>query len=138
MTNSGLALTRQDRERLHVLMSQFSSTAGFQITLANLIKRWEQLVQEVQQGYSVSIYEYTNDLGSRDLLATTEAILSDDGKKKLSEFLLPVDDMFRRNTDPLPHSIGGQLPPPSNWWWYRVPKKLSDELRNDLNSEGRL
>jgi len=72
---------------------------------------WCSFVERVERGYSDSIYEYTNDLSSRDLLEELLAKAPESAKAKLTRFIHPS-------------------------WWFGVPRIVGGELEADLHSQG--
>ncbi len=131
-----LNLVPGDQERLLKIMKDISTASRFEQSLDDLIARWSSLTAEVEKGYNDSIYEYTNDLGTRDLLARINSELSEDGQNKLASMLAPLDDRFLLATIPLSQSIRAGKDELSAWWWYRAPRKLTEELKKDLVKEG--
>jgi hypothetical protein len=104
--------------------------------LVKLISDWMLFVEQVETGYPSSIYEYTNELGGRNILESILQTVSSQGKLLISEAVLPIDKRFLSATTSLTRPIR-QLPGrEEHWWYYRVPKKLPEELSQDLISEG--
>lgn len=106
-------------------------------TLEELFLRWEKFVTEVEGGYTLSIYDYTRDLGTRDTLeGIAKGLSGTDFRKKVQERLAPFDDRFRLATRPSDKPIAPGADLHDRLWWFRVPRKLSGELREDCLAEG--
>ena len=86
--------------------------------------RWTRFVAEVEQGYDLTIYDYTNNLAARDNLEADSAGV-----------LKPLDDRFRSATRDAARVLPG-APDDAKWWWRRVPVRPGEELTVDLEREG--
>lgn len=126
-------LSQEEEKLLEPIMTVLSKRAGFNITLARLLKKWEWFVEVVEQGYDDSIYEYTNDLSVRDLLESVSVACPPPLRDRLTDTLDAWDDRFRKATvalqKPLMQREGNEQP---GWWWVRVPVRLGAELEKDL------
>ncbi len=106
------------------------------LTIDALIDVWGRFVLQVENGYKLSIYDYTNDLMVRDqldeIIAGTPPTLSSD----IQAILEPWDDRYRLATvaSTKPILPGPDVSTRRRWW--RVPRNLSGELRDDLLSDG--
>lgn len=129
-------LTEEDQERLTAVLKETSSNAGFEQSLARLLNNWAVLVNTVEEVYDDSIYEYTNDLSARDLLAEIGAALSETGRAQLERLLNPWDQRFKNATYPTQVPAFFRTDDNRPWWWHRLPIRMGDELFNDLISEG--
>ena len=94
------------------------------MTEGNLVQRWEHFVREVERGYDLTIYDYTNDLQTRDELARANDATVE-----------PLDARFRATTRPASRPLPG-APDDAAWWWTRVPLRPSGELAADIKAEG--
>jgi hypothetical protein len=92
------------------------------------------LVSAVERGYRNSIYEYTNDLTVRDRLAAVLTYLSSDARAALEPDLVPLDARFVAATRSSSVPVTGAGVDPA-WWWWRIPLRLVEELRADLEAE---
>jgi hypothetical protein len=100
-------------------------------SLAHMLRSWESLVVAIERGYQDSIYEFTNDLSIRDVLAELEQLAPPQLAAKLSMALTPLDLRLDAATKVAKRSLA----PPSSttsWWWSRVPKLQIGELAADL------
>lgn len=98
-----------------------------------LTSSWRTFVASVERGYGDSIYDYTNDLTVRDRMALVLDEVSDEVRAVVEPELVTIDARFVEATGP------SQVPIPGGdgrgWWWWRVPTRLGDELRADLEAE---
>jgi hypothetical protein len=63
-----LELTPDESRALSEILADLSQRAKYEVSLDRLLSNWVRFVDEVEQGYQDSIYEYTNDLSNRDTL----------------------------------------------------------------------
>ncbi len=89
--------------------------------------RWFRLVEEVEQGYSSTIWEYQNDLDGRQILQELMNILPVPLGPKLSRILQPWDNRFREATQVTDKRLCTPSVEELSWWCYRVPKLRSAE-----------
>ncbi|HEX3069973.1 MAG TPA: hypothetical protein VHX14_15500, partial [Thermoanaerobaculia bacterium] len=104
------------------------------LTLDKLTQRWSQFVIEVEAGYKLSIYDYTNDLCVRDVLDDAIDLAPETVRDVIRASLAMWDDRYRlatrRSTSPL--LPGDDIV--SRARWHRVPRLLMGELKDDLIS----
>ena len=129
-------LSPEEAQELKRLLASLSERAKYPLSLNDLLERWKNFVHQVEQGYQHSIYEYTNDLSTRDLLEEILLGVPSALHDKLANIIAPPDKRFFDSTlevaRPLLQGIDGESP---NAWWLRVPKKLTEQLEEDLRSE---
>jgi hypothetical protein len=109
-----------------------SSSTSFE----KLLEQWQVFVREVEAGYTMSIYDYTNDLSTRDLIEEVLRRTPSSLQAALRAEVEPWDDRYRLATKPSDTPI---LPGPDvadNPRWRRIPRALIGELRDDFLNEG--
>jgi hypothetical protein len=126
-------------ERIVDILEEFRERAQWASapTLDGLIARWSTFVQEVESGYSLTIYDYTNDLATRDLLEDILGRVCEQESGEVASLLAPWDERFKFATA----SLDGSLPGADafhGWWWRRLPRKVTGELEVDLKGAGLL
>ena len=103
---------------------------------SKLLAKWGTFVARVERGYTLTIYDYTNELAVRDLLSQADATSALPSTADLTE-LDKLDERFRaatrENTRPIMPGFAGDP-----WWYYRIPLKLCGELLSDLRHEGQI
>lgn len=91
-----------------------------------LIVMWEEFVAEVRTGYRATVYEYCNELASRELLEEIKTATSPATKAFLESLIAQPDDVFRKAT--VAHRAGWDLSEyfsvGDGWWWLRGPLDL--------------
>ena len=120
-----------DVQQFAPLERRWTERAKFELTVPELIRRWERFVVKVEQGYASLIEEYQNDLDTRKLLQEAIEELRDGTAQRLSDMLRPWDRRFEAATVPSDPPIwrGG-------WWAERMPKILVGTLAEDVRRRG--
>lgn len=98
-----------------------------------VVSQWASLVQEVEEGYEMTIDDYTNDLSVRRTAHEARQYLTPLILEALDERLKPLDDRFRAAT-----YEAGKLPGSgqAHWWETRLPRVLVGELAEDVDRMG--
>ncbi len=95
---------------------------------AGLVRHWEQIVEDVERGYQLTLDDYRNDLDLRDLLAGALAAATADERESLTARVEAADRAFRDATEP-GRPIRNDTP---HWWYRRRPRAMGSALRKDL------
>jgi hypothetical protein len=96
-------------------------------TMNERVDGWGKLVEVVEDGYTMTVDDYTNDLDTRRWLDLAVPMLSDRVRGSLRGRLAPLDERFLAATvEPT-----GILPGCDGSWWCRLPRVLVGELRED-------
>lgn len=107
-----------------------------QTAVGPLLHAWASFVRRVETGYALSIYDYTNDLSTRDLLEEALPNLplaeGEASRARLSEWDLRYEQATRPSVRPLAPGIQDG----ARAWWFRIPLRLGGELESDLRDEG--
>lgn len=133
-----LHLSREETQVMDTILARLSERARYRFTFDDLVQRWETFVAQVGQGYTDSIYEYTNDLSMRDVIQEVLQNTEESLRQKLLAVVQPVDQRLEQATREIGRSLLGDKTSKVAWWWFRVPTRLSGELEDDLRSEGLL
>ena len=72
-----------DLQQLELTTRMFSERAKFRIDLSYLLNSWSKFVHRVERGFDDTIYDYRNDLDTRDLLDEIGRVLSAEGRETL-------------------------------------------------------
>jgi len=93
------------------------------------VAAYEGLVEQLGGGYSMSIYEYANDLSCRQQL---EDARSEGAVQELWGRIEDADSRLRQILRPTKHCIHGSYPRECFWYWGYPPN--SPELESDLKA----
>lgn len=135
MSEHHLVLSEAEKESLKPALSD-TRYASF----GQVMQAWERFLEKVELGYELSIYDYTNDLSIRSILATVLDRVEGEPKKRITRWLEPLDHRFTRATfvSPRPPFPGALTRRPDHWWYARLPVKLLGELKESVEREGLL
>jgi hypothetical protein len=124
-----------DAERLLLkeALEEVSARAKYPVSLDRLLNTWSAFVRDLERGFESNIYDYSNSLGSRDLLDEILRRLPADLRITIHEVLDPWDERFDKATRPTDRPISPGAEERSTRW-LRVPKILREELRRDLDA----
>jgi hypothetical protein len=110
------------------------------VTLIGLLDSWRGLVEEVENGYEDSVYEYANDVDSRVILQRVIESASSEPADELRRWLRSWDERFGAATvrapEPFHGSADAEDPAAASPWHWRIPLRLTGELKADLEAMG--
>lgn len=108
--------------------------------LAGLVESWEKVVQSVDEGYSLSLDDYLNDLDSRQLLGEALAVASPSDVEKFDGRIQAADDQMRSLTTRTSICLWGDeiaeeegWTPKKNWWYYARPIDADPDLLAEID-----
>ena len=127
-----VSTTDGSSDDLTTVLGLMSVRARRTLTLDGLIGDWKRFVGEVERGYSLTVYDYTNDLGTRRQLAEVINEVTPEVAREIEARLAQFDDRFRNATRPSSTPVGGGSQSQEEWWMFRIPWRLRGELKSDL------
>lgn len=74
-------------------------------TVAEMVDKWEGLVSEVEQGYTHTIHEYTNDLYSRNWLQEASGLLHGFVVQDWTPQLSPSEEYLQASREAVPSMV---------------------------------
>jgi hypothetical protein len=132
-----IQLTGDERIALDQKIDDFRQSGSLRtFSLEKSIHNWRSLVEAVEIGYGLGVYDYTNELTNRDILQRFLDTLPKTLEVHINESIKPIDDTLLSLTDESDMDLlgaGGEWQSKA-WWWHRLPKKIGDELKEDLES----
>lgn len=129
---------QEEREALSKIMEEIREEWGFtkSFDLSDLLRKWQNLVVETENGYQLSIHDFTHDLSMRDLLEQVKEAVPVRLRQELDAKIAPWDRRFWLATEaserPIEPFDGAKE------WWFRIPRLSSQELTESLMAEGLL
>jgi hypothetical protein len=133
-----LDLSPDEQQELVRLLAELAERSGRRDSLDAMVRRWRDLVTQVERGYDDSIYEYTNDLSVRDRLERVVQGARPGLRAKLEDRLAEDDRRFEAATEDSARPLADFAEAAPPWWWRRVPRRRAGELAEDLESLGYL
>src|SRR5262245_44880879 len=76
--------------------------------LKGLVEDWEKTVRSIEDGYSLTLDDYLNDLDARQLIAEVLPVASDDQRAEVAARLRRADEKMRSLTRLTPVSLWGE------------------------------
>jgi hypothetical protein len=123
-----------------VAHERHAGTVGRHVTFIGLLSSWRGLVEQVEEGYDESVYEYANDVDSRRILGRVAESASERPRETLLAWLRPWDERFEAATVRAAAPFHGRPEPDSphaaSPWHWRIPRRLLGELKADLEDMG--
>jgi hypothetical protein len=108
--------------------------------LEGLVENWEQTVHAVEEGYSLTLDDYLNDLDARQLIAEVSPVASDEQRAAIASRLRQADEKMRTLTRLTPVSLWGEevaaeegWTPEENWWYFARPIQADPELLAEID-----
>ena len=108
--------------------------------LEGLVESWEKTVREVEEGYSLTLDDYLNDLDARQLIAEALGVARDDQRAMINARLTRADDKMRSLTEPTEVCLWGdeiaheeRWTADENWWYFARPIKADSELLAEID-----
>jgi hypothetical protein len=96
--------------------------------LEYLIPRWEKTVLKIKNGYTMTLYEYLNDMDTRKIINEVWSLASDEQIDQYQERLKAADEVYFDSTVPSEECIWGSQNAAKygyiqevDWWYYHVP-----------------
>jgi len=133
-----LSLSQEERTILQQILRTQSQRSMYPMAFDKLIHDWARFVTTVERGYVQSIYEYTNDLSTRDLIQEILDKVPSKLRLKLLASIEPWDQRFFASTKPVDKPVRLNRKGKAAPWHVRVPMNPGLELEKDLRSEGLL
>lgn len=108
--------------------------------LAGLVESWEKVVQSVEEGYSLTMDDYLNDLDGRQLLEDALSVASAAELARFEDRIQQADDQMKSLTrrtgvclwsDEVAEEEGWT--PKKNWWYYSRPIDADADLLAEID-----
>jgi hypothetical protein len=110
--------------------------------LHGLVKKWENTVRAVKQGYAFGLDDYLNDLDGRQLIEETFAVASEKQKEAFLDRVRRADTLMKSLTVPLEKCLWGETvaksegwTPKKNWWYFSKPINAAPELLSEIEGK---
>jgi hypothetical protein len=107
--------------------------------LEGLVEGWEKTVRQVEEGYSLTLDDYLNDMDGRQLIAEALVVASDQQRAAIAARLSLADEKMRSLTEQTKVCLWGEevaeeegWTPEQNWWYFARPIKADFELLDEI------
>lgn len=85
------------------------------------LTEWSNFIIEIENGYNLTIDDYTNDISLRDKIQIIIDNSHQETKDKIVQRITEWDTRFIKNTNKLNEPLIPNIKRPVQWWWYRIP-----------------
>jgi len=107
--------------------------------LRGLAESWEEVVRSIEEGYSLGLDDYLNDLDGRQLLEEALAVAPAQEKKTALHRVRRADAKMQTLVRPAGRCLWGDKTARQegwtarkNWWYFSIPVNPGEELLNEL------
>ena len=108
--------------------------------LRGLAESWEEVVRSVEEGYSLGLDDYLNDLDGRQLLDEALAVAAAQEKKTALQRVRRADAKMKTLVRPAGRCLWGDetarqegWTAKKNWWYFSMPIRPSEELLAEID-----
>ena len=110
--------------------------------LQGLAESWEEVVRSVEEGYSLGLDDYLNDMDGRQLLDETLAVAPAEGKKNCLKQIRQADAKMKTLVRPAGRCLWGDetarqegWTAKKNWWYFTRPIKAEEDLLAEIEED---
>jgi hypothetical protein len=129
-----IRLTSEDNLVLEPILDLISRRSGRKRTLEDLSSRWSRFVTKVEQGYKLTIDDYTNELTTRDFYQVLLDNCAPNIHDKLLVWINSWDERFIHTTEKVEKPLLPALHGEKGWWWFRIPLNPGKAMKQDLQT----
>jgi hypothetical protein len=108
--------------------------------LRGLAESWEEVVRSVEEGYSLGLDDYLNDLDGRQLLDEALAVAAAQEKKTALQRVRRADAKMKTLVRPAGRCLWGDetarqegWTAKKNWWYFSIPIRPGEELIAEID-----
>ncbi len=108
--------------------------------LRGLAESWEEVVRSVEEGYSLGLDDYLNDMDGRQLLEETLVVVPAEVKKTCFKRIRQADAKMRTLVRPAGRCLWGDetarqegWTAKKNWWYFSIPTHPGEELLAEID-----
>jgi hypothetical protein len=110
--------------------------------LRGLAESWEEVVRSVEEGYSLGLDDYLNDMDGRQLLDETLAVAPAKGKKNCLKKIRQADAKMKTLVRPAARCLWGDETArqegwtlKKNWWYFTRPIRAGEDLLAEIEED---
>jgi hypothetical protein len=107
--------------------------------LAGLVESWENVVNAVDEGYTLGLDDYLNDLDVRQLLEGALAVASAAQRQTWTSRLQRADEQMQLLVKPVAGCLWGEevaeeegWTPKNNWWYFSRPRRGNPDFLAEI------
>jgi hypothetical protein len=111
--------------------------------LLGLAENWEEVVRSVEDGYSLGLDDYLNDMDGRQLIEEALRIAPARDKETVLKRLRQADAKMQWLVKPAGRCLWGDetarqegWTAQKNWWYFSIPTRPGEELLGEIDETG--
>jgi hypothetical protein len=109
--------------------------------LRGLVENWERVVNQVVEGYNLTLDDYLNDMDGRQMLANALELAPEEVRAAFLTRVHDADLRIRLNLVPAGRCLWGAIVAgeegwreETHWWYFERPRTPGPRLRADLEA----
>ncbi len=109
--------------------------------LRGLVENWERVVDQVVEGYPLTLDDYLNDMDGRQLLQNALDLAPDEVREVFLARVNDADNRIRLNLVPAGRCLWGSIVAEEeqwihevNWWYFEQPRNPGLKLKQELDA----
>ena len=110
--------------------------------LRGLVENWERVVNQVVEGYNLTLDDYLNDMDGRQMLANALELAPEEVRKAFLSRVHDADLRIRLNLVPAGGCLWGGIvageegwKEETHWWYFERPRSPGPRLRAELEAK---
>lgn len=110
--------------------------------LRGLAESWGEVVRSVEEGYSLGLDDYLNDMDGRQLLDETLAVATAEDKKNCLKKIRQADAKMKTLVRPAARCLWGDETArqegwtlKKNWWYFTRPIRAGEDLLAEIEED---
>jgi hypothetical protein len=135
-SQTDFGLHPEDVAATSAILERWSAKSKVTLSLAGVVDRWSRFVEDIERGYELTYYDYTNDLADRDILEEILNSCTGGGTSRLHKLVQSLDARFLKATREARRPLSDRADQRDRSWWRRIPLLIRGELEEDLRNEG--
>jgi hypothetical protein len=108
--------------------------------LEGLVEKWEDVVQSVEEGYSLGLDDYLNDMDARQLIEESLVVATPPRRERFVERVNRADELMKGLVEPARRCLWGAeiaeeegWTTQENWWYFSRPINAGQELLDEID-----
>ncbi len=108
--------------------------------LQGLAENWEEIVRSVEEGYSLGLDDYLNDMDVRQLIEEALPIAPAEDRQTVLKRIRQADAKMQWLVKPAGRCLWGDETPrqegwtaQKNWWYFSIPTHAGEELLREFD-----
>jgi len=108
--------------------------------LEGLVETWEGIAQSVEEGYSLGLDDYLNDMDARQLIGEALVVAPPPQREQFAERINRADELMKGLVEPARACLWGEeiaeeedWTAKENWWYFSRPINAGEDLLDEID-----